>query len=109
MAYAIMDLLKPIQLKMLMGGEYCGTSQTHPYLSGRKIKHRIAQYLIKLPESGGLVLNLLMARDPKSCDRRNGNGRLITDLTQQSVEDILQSSIDQSFHQRTREVWLPLG
>ncbi|HYV90267.1 MAG TPA: hypothetical protein VE978_00720 [Chitinophagales bacterium] len=75
--------------------------QMEPYLAGRKnIKIYSAIPHITSPEDGGLVLNSSYGDGPELTRQEgSGNGKLATDLTDQSILDILSSPIAQNFHQ----------
>jgi hypothetical protein len=77
------------------------TTQLQPYLSGRKnIKIYSAIPHITSPEDGGLVLNSSYGDGPQiRREEGTGNGIFVTDLTDESVLEILLSPTSQIYHQ----------
>lgn len=75
--------------------------QLQPYLAGRKnIKIYSAIPHITTPEGGGLVLNSGYGDGPQlQRQEGTGNGIFLTDLTAESVTDILNSPTNQTYHQ----------
>ncbi|MBA2407423.1 MAG: hypothetical protein H0V65_05460, partial [Chitinophagales bacterium] len=77
------------------------TQQLQPYLAGRKNIEKVAAIPhLTASENGGLILNSSYGDGPQlRREEGTGNGIFVTDLTDESILEILTSPTNQTYHQ----------